>query len=60
MSLSRNNHRVFRPTHRRAIEEEAKVIKYDWVDHQAGSLLQFINVIANLFTIMGSYFNALR
>ena len=31
----------------------------DWVDHQACSLLQYINVIANLF-IMGNYFNELR
>ena len=29
------------------------------VDHQACSLLQYINVIANLF-IMGNYFNALK
>ena len=57
--LSRNRNRVYRPTHRRAIKEESKVANRDWVDHQACSLLQYINVIANLF-IMGSYFNELR
>ena len=57
-SLSRNHHRVFIPTHRRAIKEESKVANRDWVDHQACSLLQYINIIANLF-IMGKYFNEL-
>ena len=32
---------------------------YFWIDHQACSLLQYINVIANLF-VMGNYFNELR
>ena len=58
-SLSRNQHRVWSPTHRRAIKEESKVANRNWVDHQACSLLQYINVIANLF-IMGNYFNELR
>ena len=57
--LSRNRHRVGSPTHRRAIKEESKVANCDWVDHQACSLLQYINVIANLF-IIGNYFNELR
>ena len=35
--------------------EESKVANRDWVDHQSCSLLQYINVIANLF-IMGNYF----
>ena len=35
-----------------AIKEESKVANRDWVDHQAFSLLQYINVIANL-----KYFN---
>ena len=43
----------------RAIKEESKVANRDWVDHQACRLLQYINVIANLF-IMGNYFNELR
>ena len=47
------------PTHRRAIKEESKVAYRDWVDHQACSLLQYINVIANLF-MMRNYFNKLR
>ena len=58
-SLSRNHHRVWSSTHRRAIKEESKVANHDWVDFQACSLLQYINVIANLF-IMGNYFNELR
>ena len=58
-SLSRNRHRVYSPTHWRAIKEVSKVANRDWVDHQACSLLQYINVIANLF-IMGDYFNELR
>ena len=58
-SLSRNDHRVRSLTHWRAIEEESKVANRDWVDHQACSLLQYINVIANIF-IMGNYFNELR
>ena len=58
-SLSRNHHIVCSPTHRRAIKEESKVANRDWVDHQACSLLQYINVIANLF-IMRNYFNELR
>ena len=43
----------------RAIKEESKVANRDWVDHQAWSLLQYINVIANLL-IIGNYFNKLR
>ena len=43
-------------THRRAIKEKSKVANRDWVDHQACSLLKYINVIANLF-IMRNYFN---
>ena len=58
-SLSRNHRRVWSPTHRRTIKEESKVANPDWVDLQACSLLQYINVIANLF-IMGNYFNELR
>ena len=58
-SLSRNRHRAWCPTQRRAIKEESKVANRDWVDHQACSLLQYINVIANLF-LMGNYFNELR
>ena len=58
-SLSRSCHRVWSPTHRRAIKEESKVANGDWVDHQARSLMQYINVIANLF-VMGDYFNKLR
>ena len=57
-SLSWNHQRVWSPAHRRAIKEESKVANRDWVDHQACSLLQYINVIANLF-IMGNYFNEL-
>ena len=53
------NRSVQSPTHRRAIKEENKVANRDWVDHQACSLLQYINVIANLY-IMGNYFNELR
>ena len=56
--LSQNHHRVLSLTHRPAIKEESKVANRDWVDHQACSLLQYINVIANLF-IMGNYFNEL-
>ena len=47
------------PTHRHAIEEESKVANRDWVDHQEFILLQYINVIANLFKL-GNYFNELR
>ena len=39
-------------------KEESKVANRNWVDHQACSLPQSINVIANLF-IMGNYFNEL-
>ena len=53
--LSRNRHNVWSPTHWRAIKEESKVANRGWVEHQACSLLQYINVIANLF-IIGSYF----
>ena len=58
-SLSRDRHRVGSPTHQRAIKEESKVANRDWVDHQACSLLQYIDVIANLF-IMRNFFNELR
>ena len=57
-SLSRNCHRVWSQTHQRAIKEENKVANRDWVDHQAGSLLQYANVKANIF-IMGNYFKEL-
>ena len=59
MSLSRNRYRVYSSTHRRAIKEESKVANRNWVDYQACSLLQYINVIANLFKL-GNYFNELR
>ena len=58
-SLSRNPHSIWSPTHQCAIKEENKVANHDKVDHQACSLLQYINVIANPF-IMGKYFNKLR
>ena len=58
-SLSRNHHRVRSPTHRCAIKEESKCANRDWVDYQACSLLQYINVIANLF-IMGNCSYKLR
>ena len=48
-SLSRNRHRVRSPTHWHAIKEERNVADCDWVDHQACSLLQYINVIAIIF-----------
>ena len=38
------------------MKKESKVVNRDWVDHQVCSLLQSINVIANLF-IMGNYLN---
>ena len=58
-SISRNCHRVWSPTHQRAIKEESKVANHDWIDHQACRLLQNNNAIANLF-MMGNYFNELR
>ena len=58
-SFSQNRHRVCRLTHQRAIKEESKVGNRDWVDHQACSLLQYNNVITNIF-VMGNYFNELR
>ena len=58
-ALSLNHHRVLSPIHQRVIKEESKVANPDWVYHQACSLLQYINIIANLF-IMGNYFNELR
>ena len=58
-SLSRNRHRDWSPSHQSAIKEENKVANHDWVDYQACSLLQYINVIANLF-IIGNYINELR
>ena len=59
LTLSGNHHRVCSSTHRRAIKEESKFANREWVDHKAYSLLQYINVIANLF-IMENYFNELR
>ena len=50
-----NHEPVHSPTHRRVIKEESKVANSDWVDHQTCSLLQNINVKANLF-IMGNFF----
>ena len=54
LTLGQNHHWVWSQTHRRKIKEESKVASRDWVDHQACSLLQYINVIANLF-IFGNY-----
>ena len=48
-SSSLNLHRVWSPTNQRAIKEESKVANRNWIDHQTCSLLQYINVIANLF-----------
>ena len=47
------------PFQLRAIKEESKVANHDLANHQACSLLQYINVIANIF-IMGNYFDELR
>ena len=58
-SLSQNCHRVLSPTHKCTLKEESKVANRDWVDHQACSLLQYINVIANIL-VMRNYFNKLR
>ena len=59
-SLSRNRHRVWKSDPpARHYKEESKVANRDLVDHQACSLLQYINVIANLF-IIRNYFNKLR
>ena len=58
-SLSRNRHKVWSLTLRRAIKEKSKVANRDWLDYQTCSLLQYINVKANLF-IMGNNFNELR
>ena len=58
MSFS-NDHNIVSSLIWRAIKEESKVANRDWVDHEACSLLQYIDVIANLF-IMGNYFNELR
>ena len=33
IALCRGHHRVWRPTHRRAIKEASKVINRDWVKH---------------------------
>ena len=38
-SSSQNNQTIWGLTHWRAIKEESKVAKRDWVDHQACSLL---------------------
>ena len=54
--LSGNLHRVRGPT---AIKEESKVANLELVDHQACSLLQYINVIINLL-IMRYFFNKMR
>ena len=48
VSLSRNHHRVWSPTHRRAIKEESKVANRDWVDNQACSKPR---VLFALFTV---------
>ena len=47
------------PFQLRAIKEESKVANHDLANHQACSLLQYINVIANIF-IMENYFDELR
>ena len=54
-----NDHNIVSSLIWRAIKEESKVANRDWVDREACSLLQYIDVIANLF-IMGNYFNELR
>ena len=51
---SRNCHIVQRLTHRSAIKVVSKVANHELVDQQACSLLQYINVIANIF-IMRNY-----
>ena len=58
-SLNQNRHRIWGHTCRRAIKEVYEVANRDYVDHQACSLLQFINVITNLL-IMRNYFNLLQ
>ena len=45
IALTWNRHRVGGPTRRPAIKEEIKVVNHDWVDHQACSLSQYIQVI---------------
>ena len=58
-SLSRNRQRGWGPTRRCANKEVSKIANRDWVDHQACSLLQYINGISN-HVIMRNYFNKLR
>ena len=45
--------------HQRAFKEESKVVNRVWVDHIAWNLLQYINVITNLF-VWRNYFTELR
>ena len=59
VTINKKSTTIEPPTHRCAIKEESKVANRDWVDHQARSLLQYINVIANSFMI-GKYFKELR
>ena len=46
-----NRHRVSGPTRWCAIKEESKISNCDWVDHQACSPLQYINIISNLLVL---------
>ena len=45
--------------HQRAFKEESKVVNRVWVDHKAWNMLQYINVITNLF-VRRNYFTELR
>ena len=57
-SLSRNRQIVWSLARPRAIKEESKAANRDWVDHQACSLLQYIECYSLSF-IMRNYFNKL-
>ena len=49
LALCWGYHRVWTPTHRRAIKEDSKVFNRDWVNHQACRLPQHIYIIAYTF-----------
>ena len=54
-TLSWSRHGARSPTHQRAIKEESQDANHDGVVHQAFSMLQYINVIANLFIMENSF-----
>ena len=60
LALCWDYHRVWTPTHRRAIKEDSKIVNRDWVNHQACRLSHHIYIIAYAFVSHDNFLKLIR